>query len=62
MSKVLDKYRKLVDSINMEYNTLCRLSNDELRTRLYQIAEAINDSENKNNALDEHLVPVFVFV
>ena len=62
MSKVLDKYRKLVDSINMEYNTLCRLSNDELRTRLYQIAEAINDSENKNNALDEHLVPVFAIV
>ena len=62
MSKVLDKYRKLVDSINMEYNTLCRLSNDELRTRLYQIADAINDSENKNNTLDEHLVPVFAIV
>lgn len=62
MSKVLDKYRKLVDSINMEYNTLCRLSNDELRMKLYQIADAINDSENKNNALDEHLVPVFAIV
>ena len=62
MSEVLEKYRKLVDSINVEYKILCRLSNDELRMRLYQIAEAINDSENKNNALDEYLVPVFAIV
>lgn len=62
MSKVLDKYRKLVDSINMEYNTLCRLSNDELRQKLHQIADAINISESKDNALDEHLVSVFSIV
>ena len=62
MSEVLEKYRKLVDSINVEYKILCRLSNDELRMRLYQIADAINGSENKNKALDEHLVPVFAIV
>lgn len=62
MSDVLEKYRKLVDSINVEYKTLCRLSNDELRMRLYQIADAIKGSENKNKALDEHLVHVFAIV
>ncbi|MBQ8864625.1 MAG: SEC-C domain-containing protein [Bacteroidaceae bacterium] len=62
MSKVLDKYRKLVDSINMEYNTLCRLSNDELRTRLSQIATVINDSENKSKALDKYLVSTFAII
>jgi len=62
MSKVLDKYRKLVNSINVEYKTLCRLSNDDLRTRLSQIAIEINDSENKDDALDEHLVSVFAIV
>ena len=62
MSKVLDKYRKLVDSINKQYDTLCSLSNDELRMRLNQIAIAINDSENKDKALDENLVPVFSIV
>lgn len=62
MSEVLDKYRKLVDSINVKYKTLCRLSNDNLRTRLSQIAKEINDSENKDNALDEYLVPVFAII
>lgn len=59
MSEVLEKYRKLVDSINVEYATLCSLSNDELRMRLSQILIAINNNENKNKALDEYLVPVF---
>ena len=62
MSEVLDKFRKIVDSINVEYNSLCRLSNDELRVRLFQIENAINDSENKYKALDEYLVPVFAIV
>ena len=62
MSEVLDKFRKIVDSINVEYNSLCRLSNDELRVRLFQIEKAINDSENKYKALDEYLVPVFAIV
>lgn len=59
MSEVLEKYRKLVDSINVEYATLCSLSNDELRMELSQIVIAINNNENKNKALDEYLVPVF---
>lgn len=59
MSEGLDKYWRLVDSINMEYVTLCSLSNDELRVRLNRIARIINDSENKYKALDEHLVLVF---
>lgn len=59
MSEVLDKFRKLVNSINVEYNTLCRMSNDELRMRLYQIKKAINDSDNISKALDKYLVPAF---
>lgn len=59
MSEVLEKYIKLVDSINVEYATLCSLSNDELRMELSQIVIAINNNENKNKALDEYLVPVF---
>lgn len=62
MSEVLHKYRKLVDSINKEYATLCSLSNDGLRMRLSQIAIAINDNENKEKALDEYLVSVFSIV
>ena len=62
MSEVLDKFRKLVDAINVEYNTLCIMSNDELRMRLYQIKMAINDSDNKNKALDEYLVPAFAII
>lgn len=62
MSKYRDKYENLVDSINVEYKTLCRLSNDELRTRLSQIATEINDSENKSKALDKYLVPTFAII
>ena len=62
MSEVLDKFRKLVDAINVEYNTLCIMSNDELRMRLYQIKMAINDSDNKNKALYEYLVPAFAII
>lgn len=62
MSEIFDKYKKLVDSINMEYSTLFSLSNDELRMRLNHIAIAINDNENKDKALDEYLVPVFAIV
>ena len=58
----LNKYRKIVDSINMEFATLHCLSNDELRTRFSQIASAINDSKNKDIALDEYLVPVFAII
>ena len=62
MSKYRDKYENLIDSINVEYKTLCRLSNDELRTRLSQIATEINDSENKSKALDKYLVPTFAII
>ena len=62
MSEIFDKYKKLVDSINMEYATLCSLSNDELRMRLNKIVIAVNDNENKNKALDEYLVSVFSIV
>lgn len=62
MSKHRDKYENLVDSINVEYKTLCRLSNDELRTRLSQIATEINDSENKSKELDKYLVPTFAII
>lgn len=62
MSKDRDKYENLVDSINVEYKTLCRLSNDELRTRLSQIATEINDSENKSKELDKYLVPTFAII
>ena len=62
MSDVLNKYRKIVDSINMEFATLHSLSNDELRMRFSQIASAINDSKNKDIALDEYLVPVFAII
>jgi len=62
MNEVLDRYKKLVDSINLEYTTLCCLSNDELRMKLNQITIAINNNENNNKALDEYLVPVFSIV
>ena len=60
MSEIFDKYKKLVDSINMEYATLSSLSNDELRMRLNKIVIAINNNENK--AIDEYLVSVFSIV
>ena len=62
MSEIINKYSKLVDSINKEYATLCSLSNDELRMRLSQIAAAINDSRSKEKALNNYLVPVFSIV
>ena len=62
MSKVLEEFWKLVDSINMEYAILHSLSNDELRMRLSQITIAINDCENQDNAIDGYLVPVFSIV
>lgn len=62
MSEIINKYSKLVDSINKEYATLCSLSNDELRMRLSQIAAAINDSRSKEKTLNNYLVPVFSIV
>lgn len=62
MSEILDKYWQLVDSINIEYANLRRLSNDDLRMRLSKIARAINDSENQDKALDNYLVPVYSIV
>lgn len=46
----------------MEFGTLHKLSNDELRIRFSQIANAINNSKNKYNALDKYLVPVFAII
>lgn len=62
MIEVLDKYWRLVDSINIEYATLRSLSNDELRMKLDSIVIAINASENKSKALDDYLVSVFSIV
>lgn len=62
MNNVLGKYQFLVGSINTEYNSLHCLSNDELRNKLFQIENAINDYEEKHKCLDEYIVPVFAIV
>lgn len=58
----LEKYSRLVNAINNEYTTLSNLSNDELRSRMSKISDAINSSDNKVQALDLNLVQVYAMV
>lgn len=62
VSRVLDKFQYIVDSINTEFNSLQYLSNDELRIKLCQIEIAINGYEDKGKGLNEFLAPVFAIV
>lgn len=63
MNDVLDKYYKeLVKLINVEYETLCNISNDELRAKTSYIEQCIVLCDNKQKALDEHLVQVYAIV
>lgn len=61
-NSALEKYGRLVKAINNEYITLSDLSNDELRSRMLKISDAINSSDNKIQALDLNLVQVYAIV
>ena len=62
MNNDLEEYRKLVALINNEYDILCNISNDELRGKLFYIEQCINLCENKQNAIEKHLVQVYAIV
>lgn len=62
MNDFLDKYQGITNKINIAYNELRNLSNDEFRVSLSEIEFQINSSENKTNVLDEYIVQVFAIV
>ena len=62
MNDFLDKYQGITNKINIAYNELRNLSNDEFRNSLSEIEFQINSSENKTNVLDEYIIQVFAIV
>lgn len=62
MNKTFELYSELVMRINGEYEGLRCLTNDELRSKLSAIEKCITSSENKEDALDRHLVSVYAIV
>lgn len=62
MNKIEKKYLDLVNQINIAYNGLSNLSNDALREKLSCIEQEIANDNDKEKAIDEHLVEVFAIV
>lgn len=62
MNKSIKKYHKIVCDINIKYETLHSLTNDELRMKLRIIEQVIRTLEDKDYALEENLVTVFAIV
>lgn len=62
MNDTLDKYKELVKLINVEYNELSNVSNDELRAKISYIEQCIVVCDNKQKALDNYLVQVYAIV
>lgn len=62
MNKTYEFYCKLVSQINTEYSELHGLTNDELRLKLSDIEKCISSCEDKEHALEQHLVQVYAIV
>lgn len=62
MSESLEWAYRLVKEINIVYNTLSTLTDDDLRARIKSIRKGIRESENISKSLDEFIVEVYAIV